>query len=101
MREHWDADAAMRHQAYLVCLVVVLRVELEHLWPLLVVEGADQLLHADASILGPPLFTVNEPGAWSASLALPYIMAMILRQPTSYIFLDSSTLNLRARRNRS
>lgn len=47
--------------AYLVCLVVVLRVELEHLGPFLVVEGADQLLDTDTSVLAPPLLAVDEP----------------------------------------
>jgi hypothetical protein len=48
-------------ETYLVSLVVVLGVELEHLGPLLVVEGADQLLDADASVLAPPLLAVDEP----------------------------------------
>lgn len=52
---------------YLVGFVVVLWVVLEDLGPLLVVEGTDQLLDADASVLVAPLLAVLEPVAPSAT----------------------------------
>jgi hypothetical protein len=45
--------------AYLVCLVIVLRVVLEDLRLLLVVEGANELVGAE---FFPPLLTIDEPG---------------------------------------
>ena len=48
-------------EKYLVGLVVVLGVVLKHLRLLLVVEGADELLDADASICCPPLLTFGPP----------------------------------------
>jgi hypothetical protein len=60
-----------RNDAYLVGLVVVLWVVLKDLGPLLVVKGAHQLLYAHASVLGPPLFAVHEPGAVSIALFMP------------------------------
>ena len=81
--------------AYLVGLVVVLRVVFKHLRLLLVVKGADQLLDADASVLGPPFLAVDEP--WTINTLNEYVSS----SQCAYIFLESSTLNLRARRNRS
>jgi hypothetical protein len=43
---------------YLVRLVVVLRIKLEHIRLLLVVESANQIVSAE---LFPPLLTINEP----------------------------------------
>jgi hypothetical protein len=82
-------------ETYLVGLVVVLGVELEHLGPLLVVEGADQLLDADASVLAPPLLAVDEP---ENCQSMPQILYTAC---DTYICFASSTLNFRARRNRS
>jgi hypothetical protein len=54
----------------LVGLVVVLRVVLEHLWPLRVVEGANELLYTDTSVFGPPLLAVDEPAQTCVSILL-------------------------------
>lgn len=80
---------------YLVCLVVVLRVVLEDLWPLLVIKGAHQLLDAHVCIRCPPLLAVDEPAQLSITPALFSIAVH------THICLASSTLNFLARRNRS
>jgi hypothetical protein len=56
---------------YLIGLVVVLRVVLENLRLLLVVECANKLLDADASVCGPPLLAVDEPISMSAPPPFP------------------------------
>ena len=75
--------AAQVEATYLVRLVVVLGVELEDLGSLLVVKGADELLNADASILGPPLLAVNEPGDCQHTFQPFFCQALMLQVRTS------------------
>ena len=49
------------YRTYLVGLVVVLGVVLENLGLLLVVECANELLYADASVCCPPLLALDKP----------------------------------------
>jgi hypothetical protein len=73
-----------RDTTYLVRLVVVLGVELEDLGSLFVVKGADKLLNADASVLGPPLLAVDEPSDCQHTLFQPLqCIVLVLRVRTS------------------
>jgi len=84
----------MPQYTHLVGLVVVLWVVLEDLGSLLVVEIANKVVYTAAE-LSPPVFAVDEPGLCE----YPYEMGKPALSP--YIFFASSTLNFRARRNRS
>ena len=86
--------SATSNLAYLVGLVVVLRVVLEDLGLLLVLEGLQQVVDAATELLS-PLLAVDEP----VSEVLVASNSLILDQ--TYICLACSTLNFLARRKRS
>jgi len=75
--------------------VVVLRIVLEDFCSLIVLESADELFDADTRIFFPPFLAVDKPelGQFPSS--------RLLYSMQTYICFASSTLNLRARRNRS
>ena len=75
--------------------MVILRIVLEDLCSLLVLKGADKLLDAYTRVLFPPFFAIDEP------VSGQFLSRGFLSLVRTYIFLESSTLNLRARRNRS
>lgn len=55
------ADLELLISPHLICLVVVLRVELEHFRLLGVVEGADELIEVEFLA---PLLALDEPGLY-------------------------------------
>lgn len=56
---NYQSSSKKEKKANLVCLVVVLRIVLEDLGLLLVVEGANEVVGAE---FFPPLLTIDEPG---------------------------------------
>lgn len=56
-----EGEPGHRNYTYLVSLVVELCIVFEHLGPLLVVEGAHQLIDSNVGVRAPPLFGVLEP----------------------------------------
>lgn len=80
--------------AHLVGLVVVLRVVLEDLGLLLVLEGLQQVVDTATELLS-PLLAVDEPAAHVLGLV------NLLALEGTYICLACSTLNFLARRKRS
>lgn len=78
-------------ELYLVCFVVILWVVLEDLWLLLVLEIPYKVVN---SKFFPPFLTLDEPEALVQSTDYCYL-------GESHICFARSTLNFRARRNRS
>jgi hypothetical protein len=81
---------ACRGKAHFIRLVVVLRVVFENLGLLLVIEVADEIVEVEVLA---PFLAVDEP-----IFVLVYACIMDMR---TYIFSESATSNLRARRNRN
>lgn len=96
----------------LVDLVIILRVVLEHLRLLLVIERAGKIVYAALEVF-PPFLAVKEPvtGPRSAPLSMDDALRVLNEWlevangkslvDMAYIFFDASTSNLRARRNLS
>jgi hypothetical protein len=70
------------YRTYLVGLVVVLRVVLENLGLLRVVECANELLYAFASVCCPPLLAVDEPAHVSAPPTHSHVLGMLTSAST-------------------